>query len=271
MFLCTVPVSSVQYRTIGLVLFPPWLKPLAPALLSRADGNVMPRMWCAWLLFAAKKPKFILHGVCGGHEASLTLHVNVKRGYVRYCPFVILFVLICISVSRTLCIKSAKMHRKEPPSLSVLFRVFHAESSGGNTGVCVFFFHFTVTASSVSLDINAWLCKVRPNLSNLSSCFSFLKWHLRTNKDFFLVLFQMLVSLSPPSYLKVCDDSSWSRKVCSRPLTWSHRSKVWQQVDVLTFGFSSFFFSLQDSLRGRPKEIPHNEKLLSLKYEVKDS
>lgn len=26
---------------------------------------------------------------------------------------------------------------------------------------------------------------------------------------------------------------------------------------------------LQESLRGRPKEIPHNEKLLSLKYEVK--
>lgn len=26
---------------------------------------------------------------------------------------------------------------------------------------------------------------------------------------------------------------------------------------------------LQDPIRGRPKEIPHNEKLLSLKYEVK--
>lgn len=25
----------------------------------------------------------------------------------------------------------------------------------------------------------------------------------------------------------------------------------------------------QESLRGRPKEIPHNEKLLSLKFEVK--
>lgn len=27
----------------------------------------------------------------------------------------------------------------------------------------------------------------------------------------------------------------------------------------------------QESLRGRPKEIPHNEKLLSLKYEVNQS
>uniref|UniRef100_A0A8C4DIY4 Chloride channel protein n=1 Tax=Dicentrarchus labrax TaxID=13489 RepID=A0A8C4DIY4_DICLA len=30
------------------------------------------------------------------------------------------------------------------------------------------------------------------------------------------------------------------------------------------------FFPLQDSLRGRPKEIPHNEKLLSLKFESLD-
>lgn len=37
-------------------------------------------------------------------------------------------------------------------------------------------------------------------------------------------------------------------------------------------GMAVFFkrgVSLQESLRGRPKEIPHNEKLLSLKYEVK--
>lgn len=30
-----------------------------------------------------------------------------------------------------------------------------------------------------------------------------------------------------------------------------------------------FFFPLQDPIREQPKEIPHNEKLLSLKYEVK--
>lgn len=52
----------------------------------------------------------------------------------------------------------------------------------------------------------------------------------------------------------------------------SHDSKgqrLWVSVAVVVISVLSVFFSLQDSLRGRPREIPHNEKLLSLKYEVK--
>lgn len=38
---------------------------------------------------------------------------------------------------------------------------------------------------------------------------------------------------------------------------------------LMSVFFGTVFFLLQESLRGRPKEIPHNEKLLSLKFEVK--
>lgn len=55
----------------------------------------------------------------------------------------------------------------------------------------------------------------------------------------------------------------------SRLVTWLNRSEV---MNEWSCGDGCFFWNcvfLQESLRGRPKEIPHNEKLLSLKYEVK--
>lgn len=62
------------------------------------------------------------------------------------------------------------------------------------------------------------------------------------------------------------------------PLTWasyhlSHdsndqRSERCNGELFLSLSLFMYIYSLQESLRGRPKEIPHNEKLLSLKYEV---
>lgn len=55
----------------------------------------------------------------------------------------------------------------------------------------------------------------------------------------------------------------------SAPYHLSHDSNGQRSQSVVVVNSFFLYFSLQESLRGRPKEIPHNEKLLSLKYEVK--
>ena len=52
-------------------------------------------------------------------------------------------------------------------------------------------------------------------------------------------------------------------------VTWLNRSEVMNERQCADGCFFWYCVFLQESLRGRPKEIPHNEKLLSLKYEVK--
>lgn len=49
----------------------------------------------------------------------------------------------------------------------------------------------------------------------------------------------------------------------------SHDSNGQRSPSVVVVNSFFLYFSLQESFRGRPREIPHNEKLLSLKYEVK--
>ena len=127
-----------------------------------------------------------------------------------------------------------------------------------NTGVCMSL-HLP-SASLVMLQCLRSTKSVKPVLS-----FSFQVPFERTNFSCLLKYFCLIDTV-------VCDVCFLSS---SQLLAASHMiQQVRGHGSVSLWLWSLFFlcfFPLQDSLRGRPKEIPHNEKLLSLKYEVKST
>lgn len=118
--------------------------------------------------------------------------------------------------------------------------------SGGNAAFCIVIAWFIIFITDALVSrFSCW------DFQCYNVCFVG-SWHVFALLAFLCRIFNVII-LAAGSVL--CPEGFWSA--------------VRRSVLVWPFCFSSFFYFLQDSARGRLKEIPHNEKLLSLKFEVK--